>query len=119
MSDLQTAWAFGAKVPPLQKLVLIGLTENATHPEDLACILFDDDAPGVECQAARCDMPVPQFVEQRDALRCVGLLLGNIEHLAEWCRMPVPQCRAILAELRAARLIEDGPYPGTIRFMMD
>ena len=118
MSELQTAWAFRAEVSPLGKLVLIGLTENATHPEDLACILFDDDAPGVECQAARCDMPVPQFVAERDALRCVGLLLGNIERLAAWCRMPVPQCRAILAELRAARLIEDGPYPGTIRFMM-
>ncbi len=117
MSTYHTALAFNAKVPPLSKLVLIGLSENAPHPEAVDCICFFDDAPSVEAQAARCDMPVPQFVEERNALRCVGIL-GNIEHLAEWCRMPVPQCRAILAELRAARLIEDGPYPGTIRFMM-
>ncbi len=118
MSTNHTALAFNAKVPPPQKLLLIGLSENAPHPEAVDCICFFDDAPRVEAQAARCDMPVPQFVEERNALRCVGIL-GNIEHLAEWCCMPVSQCRDILAEIRIAGLIEDGPYPGTIRFVLD
>ena len=39
MSTYHTALAFNAEVPPLPKLLLIGLSENAIHPEDEACII--------------------------------------------------------------------------------
>jgi len=88
MSIRQTGWAFGVKAPPLQKLVLLCLTEEATAFDELDCILFIGGDNAVAGLAARCSLEPTQV-------------------------------RAILAELRASRLIEDGPYPGAIRFLMD